>query len=58
MLFTCVDVKYDFVKDQVSGGAFTIQKVPTEDNPTDMGTNVVTTANFKHCLGLLHVEIG
>ena len=35
-----------------------IQKVPTEDNPVDMGTNVVTIAKFKYCLDLLHVEVG
>ena len=53
-----MDVKYHFVRDQISDGDVSIQKIPTEDNPADMGTKVVTAAKFKHCLGLLHVEIG
>ncbi|XP_052172245.1 secreted RxLR effector protein 161-like [Diospyros lotus] len=31
--------------------------VPTEDNPANMGTKVLTATKFKHCLNLLHVEI-
>lgn len=35
----------------------TIQKMPTEDNLVDSRTKVMTTAKFKHCLDLLHVEV-
>ena len=38
-------------------GIVNIQKVPTENNPADVGTKIVTAAKFKHCLGLLHVEV-
>ena len=50
-----VDVKFHFVKEQVSAGAVKIQKISTEDNPADMGTKVVTAAKFKHCLDLLYI---
>ena len=53
-----VDVKYHYVRDQVAKGIVNIQKIPTENNPIDMGTKIVTAAKFKHCLDLLHVELG
>jgi len=53
-----VDVKYHFVRNQICNGTVEILKVPTEDNPADIGTKVVTVAKFKHCLGLLHVGVG
>ena len=52
-----VDVKYHFVRDQVTSGIVKVQKVSTEDNPADMGTKIVTAAKFKHCLNLLHVNV-
>ena len=53
-----VDVKYHFVRDQIANGEVQIQKIPTEENPADMGTKIVTATKFKHCLDLLHVEVG
>ena len=53
-----VDVKYHYVRDQVAKGTVNIQKVPTENNPADMGTKIMTATKFKHCLGLLHVQVG
>ena len=53
-----VDVKYHFVRDLIANGEVQIQKIPTEENPADMGTKIVTAAKFKHCLDLLHVEVG
>ena len=51
-----VDVRYHFVRDMISKGEVNLQKIPTENNPADMGTKVVTLAKFKHCLNLLHVR--
>ncbi|GAB2285911.1 hypothetical protein Dimus_039730 [Dionaea muscipula] len=51
-----VDVKYHFVRDTVAAGTLKIQKIPTEDNPADMGTKVVSVNKFKHCLNLLHIR--
>ena len=53
-----VDVKYHFVRDQIAKDIVQIQKVSTEDNSADMGTKIVTVAKFKHCMNLLHVEVG
>ena len=50
-----VDVKYHFVRDLISTGSVQVSKVPTEDNPSDMGTKVVTASKFRHCLDLLNV---
>ena len=52
-----VDVKYHFVRDQVTSGIVKVQKVSTEDNYADMGTKIVTATKFKHCLNLLHVDV-
>ncbi|XP_031270602.1 secreted RxLR effector protein 161-like [Pistacia vera] len=51
-----VDVHYHFVRDQVTNGIIELKKVPTEENPIDMGTKIITPAKFKHCLNLLHVK--
>jgi len=42
----------------VANGVVNIQNVPTEHNPTDMGTKIITMAKFKHCLDLLHIGVG
>ena len=53
-----VDVKYHFVREQISSGIIKVMKIPSEDNPADMGTMIVTTTKFNHCMNLLHVEVG
>ena len=52
-----VDVRYHYVRDLVAND-MNIQKVPTKNNPVDMGTKVLTATKFKHCLDLLHVSVG
>ncbi|GAB2291727.1 hypothetical protein Dimus_038172 [Dionaea muscipula] len=51
-----IDVKYHFIRDSLVDGILEISKVPTEDNPADMGTKIVTVSKFKHCLKLLHIR--
>ncbi|XP_031248099.1 secreted RxLR effector protein 161-like [Pistacia vera] len=51
-----VDVRYHFVRDQITNRIIELKKVTTEENPADMGTKIVTTAKFKHCLNLLFVK--
>ncbi|GAB2278532.1 hypothetical protein Dimus_039298 [Dionaea muscipula] len=51
-----IDVKYHFVRDVLSAGDLEIAKIPTEENPADIGTKVVTVGKFKHCLDLLHIR--
>ena len=51
-----VDARFHFIRDLVAQGLIILKKVPTEDNPADMGTKIVTAAKFKHCLNLLFVK--
>ena len=51
-----VDVRFHFVRDVVAQGLIELKKVPTEENPADMGTKIITPAKFKHCLKLLSME--
>ena len=53
-----VDVKYHFVREVITSGKIEIKKVPTEDNPSDMGTKIVTAIKLSHCMKLLHVGVG
>ena len=53
-----VDVKHHFVRDHITRGIVQIQKVPSKENSVDMGTKIITSIKFKHCLDLLHVEVG
>ncbi|XP_031275764.1 secreted RxLR effector protein 161-like [Pistacia vera] len=51
-----IDVHYHFVRDLITKGEIILNKVPTEHNPADMGTKIVTIAKFKHCLNLLSIQ--
>ncbi|XP_062081225.1 secreted RxLR effector protein 161-like [Humulus lupulus] len=53
-----VEIKYHFIRDKVTQGEVTVEKVPTEHNPADMGTKVVTLSKFKHCMNLLGINKG
>ncbi|XP_062104441.1 secreted RxLR effector protein 161-like [Humulus lupulus] len=53
-----VEVKYHFIREKVTQEQVFIEKVPTEENPADMGTKVVTLHKFKLRLNLLGVDTG
>ncbi|XP_060965581.1 secreted RxLR effector protein 161-like [Cannabis sativa] len=53
-----IEIKYHFIRDKVTQGEVKIEKVPTEDNPTDMGTKIVTLNKFTHCMNLLRIDLG
>ncbi|KAM6553280.1 hypothetical protein CsatB_014042 [Cannabis sativa] len=53
-----IEIKYHFIRDKVTQGEIDIEKVPTEDNPADMGTKIVTLNKFTHCMNLLRIESG
>lgn len=48
-----VDVRFHFIRDLINKELIELRKVPTEENPVDMGTKIVTPAKFKHCMNLL-----
>ncbi|GAB2277235.1 hypothetical protein Dimus_039224 [Dionaea muscipula] len=51
-----VDVKFHYIRDILAAGILDISKIPTEDNPADMGTKIVPVNKFRHCLDLLHIR--
>ena len=50
-----IEIKYFYIRDKISEGEIELEKVPTEHNPADCGTKVVTSAKFEHCLELLQI---
>ncbi|KAL5571947.1 hypothetical protein UlMin_021544 [Ulmus minor] len=53
-----VDVRYHFIRENVTEGNIHVDKMATEENPADLGTKVLTLSKFKHCLELLRVGTG
>ena len=51
-----VEVRYHFIRDKVTEGVIRVEKVPTEENPVDFSTKVVTLNKFNHFLNLLGIE--
>ena len=50
--------KVHFIREKITQGEIKIEKVPTEENPADVGIKIVTLGEFKHCLELLRVGKG
>ncbi|KAL5546305.1 hypothetical protein UlMin_005992 [Ulmus minor] len=50
-----IDIKLHFIRDVVSQGTVLVEKIHTDENPSDMMTKPVTGAKFKVCLDLLGV---
>ncbi|KAL5557135.1 hypothetical protein UlMin_039371 [Ulmus minor] len=48
-----IDIKLHFIRDVVSRGIVTVEKIHTDENPADMLTKPVTGDKFKLCLNLL-----
>ncbi|XP_031273247.1 secreted RxLR effector protein 161-like [Pistacia vera] len=51
-----VDVRFHFIRDLITKELIELRKVPTEENPADIGTKIVTPAKFKHCMNLLFLK--
>ncbi|KAL5538278.1 hypothetical protein UlMin_045948 [Ulmus minor] len=50
-----IDIKLHFIRDVVSQGTVSVEKIYTDENPSDMMTKPVTGAKFKVYLDLLGV---
>ena len=50
-----IDVKLHFLRDVMSKGEVVVEKIHTNDNPTDMSTKALTIIKFKHCLSLINI---
>lgn len=46
-------VVYSIIRDIVSTGAISVEKVPCAENPVDMMTKSLVVSKFKHCLDLI-----
>ena len=53
-----IQVKYHFIRDMVAQKVFKLEKVPTELNPSDMGTKVLPVSKFNVCKNLLNIGTG
>ena len=53
-----IQVKYHFIRDMISQQMFKLEKIPTEFNPSDMGTKILPMSKFNMCKSLLNVNVG
>ena len=52
-----IDVKYHYVRDDVSQGKLKVCKISTHDNPADMLTKPVPVAKFELCSSLVGITV-
>ena len=53
-----IQVKYHFIREMVAQGSFKLEKIPTELNPSDMGTKILQIGKFTVCKNLLNIGTG
>ena len=51
-----IDVRLNFIRDEIEEKLFSIEKVATKDNPANVLTKPITTKKFKHSLDLVNVR--
>jgi hypothetical protein len=51
-----IDIKYHFICDIIAKGKIKVNKILTDENPTDMLTKPLSNIKFKHCLDLVGVH--
>ena len=53
-----IDVRLFWIRDKIEEGTIDLEKVPSEENPADAGTKVLTQDKFLHCLKLMNIGPG
>nr|XP_048331591.1 secreted RxLR effector protein 161-like [Ziziphus jujuba var. spinosa] len=53
-----IQVRYHFIQDLTAQKVVRLEKIPTEFNPADMGTKVLTVGKFSTCKNLLRIGAG
>ena len=53
-----IQVKFHFIRDMINKKVFRLEKIPTELNPSDMGTKVLPVSKFNICKSLLNIGSG
>ena len=51
-----IDIKYNFIRDEVEHKRVGLVKISTDDNPTDMMTKPLPTNKFTLCVDLIGLE--
>ena len=51
-----IQVKYHFIKDMIAQDVFKLKKIPTEFNPSDMGTKILPLSKFNIYKSLLNID--
>jgi len=50
-----IDDSFYFVREILKEDDLVLEKIHTQENPTDMLTKVISEAKFNHCKNLLHI---
>ncbi len=50
-----IDVKLQFIRDEVAKGAIVVSKIHTDMNPADALTKVLPSAKFEFCVDFMGV---
>ena len=50
-----IDIRLFWIRDKIEEGEIELGKVPSEENPADAGTKVLSVSKFQHCLELLNI---
>ena len=51
-----VDIKLHFIREIISEGGVHVEKIATEENPSDMITKVLPSSKFYYCLDLIQLK--
>ncbi|XP_062080853.1 secreted RxLR effector protein 161-like [Humulus lupulus] len=49
-----IDIRMFWIRDKIESGEIELEKIASEENPTNAGTKVLTISKFQHCLELLN----
>ena len=50
-----IDIKLFWIWNKIEEGEVDLEKIPSEDNPSDAGTKVLSVSKFQHRLELLNM---
>ena len=51
-----IDIRLFWIRNKIEEGEVNLEKIPSEDNPADAGTKVLTVSKFQHCLDSLNMR--
>lgn len=51
-----IDIRLFWIRDKIEQGVVELEKIPSDENPADAGTKVLTLSKFQHCLEFLNMN--